>query len=264
MPSYLEESVEAAELAVFARKRLMLDAAAGARLPGRFESFGVGGLRAGLATADQYGFLNTIEGVTEQSAGALPDAIKRFPDPRRITIVAMSPSQNLIDWLRGEGYEPAPGRPIAFLRLSADYNTSRMWAEPWRIREVFGQDEMTSFLDLLDEGYAASSAVGALIRTEPGRPAIRGFVASRNGRPLAAAAMSLHPTGAVLGGASTLPAARGTGAQRTLLAYRLSLAAELGASLATATAAPGSPSISNLAKLGFTVVERPAWRLSPG
>ena len=264
MPSYLEESVEAAELAVFARKQLSLEAAAGARLPGRFESFGVGGLRASLATADQYGFLNTIEGVTEQSAGALPDAIKRFPDPRRITIVAMSPSQNLIDWLRGEGYEPAPVRPIAFLRLSADGNKPGMWAEPWRIRDVATQEEMAPFLDLLDEGYAASSAVRALIRAEHALPAIRGFIASRNGQPLAAAAMSLHPSGAVLGGAATVPAARGTGAQRALLAYRLARAAELGASLATATAAPGSPSISNLAKLGFTVVERPAWRLSPG
>lgn len=263
MPSYLEESVEAAELAVFARKKLSLDAAAGARLPGRFESFGVGGLRASLATADQYDFLNTIEGVTEQSAGALSDAIKRFPDPCRITIVAMSPSQNLIDWLRGEGYEPAPVRPIAFLHLSADRNKSRMWAEPWRICDVVTQDEMVPFLDLLDEGYA-SSEVGALIRTEHALPAIRGFIASRDGRPVAAAAMSLHPTGAVLGGASTLPEARGTGAQRALLARRLSLAAELGASLATATAAPGSPSISNLARLGFTVVERPAWRFSPG
>lgn len=131
MPSYLGESVQAAELAVFARKKLSLDAAAGARLPGRFESFGVGGLRASLATADQYGFLNTIEGVTEQSAGALPDAIKRFPDRRRITIVAVSPTQNLIDWLRGEGYRPAPVRPIAFLHLNAGCNKPRLWAEPW-------------------------------------------------------------------------------------------------------------------------------------
>ncbi|MET3948700.1 GNAT superfamily N-acetyltransferase [Arthrobacter sp. UYCu512] len=264
MPSHLEESAEAAELAVFARKKLLLGAAASARLPGRFESLGIGGLRASLATAGQYGFLNTIEGVTEHSAGALPDVIKWFPDPCRITIVAMSSSQNLIDWLRGEGYEPAPVRPIAFMRLNADCNKSRMWAEPWQIREVVTQEEMALFLDLLDEGYAASSAVAALIRTEHALPAIRGFIASRNGQPCAAAAMSMHPTGAVLGGASTLPAARGTGAQTALLAYRLSLATELGASLATATAAPGSPSISNLTKLGFTIVERTAWQLSTG
>jgi GNAT superfamily N-acetyltransferase len=66
----------------------------------------------------------------------------------------------------------------------------------------------------------------------------------------------------VLGGAATLPAARGAGAQTALLAHRLSLAGHLGAPLATATAAPGSPSIRNLAGAGFTIVERTAWRLS--
>lgn len=260
----LEDSVEAAELAVFARKKLSLDAAADARLPGRFESFGIGGLRASVATGDQYDFLNTVEGVTDHSAQALPEVIKRFPNPCRITFVATFPSQNLTEWFRSEGYEPAPARPMAFLRLSTDRSRDRMGATPWRIRDVSTPEEMALFLDLLDEGYAASGEVRALIRTEHAQPAIRGFIASRNGQPLAAAAMSLHATGAVLGGASTLPAARGTGAQTALLAYRLSLAADLGVTLATATAAPGSPSISNLGKLGFTIVERTAWRFSTG
>ena len=123
MPKCIEESVEAAELAVFARKKLSLRAAADARLPGRFESFSHDALRASMATADQYDFLNTIEGVTEQSAEALPEVIKRFPDPCRITIVATFPSQNLIDRLRGGGYEPAPVRPIAFLHLSVSGNS---------------------------------------------------------------------------------------------------------------------------------------------
>lgn len=264
MPNSLEESVEAAELAVFARKKLSLDAAADARLPGRFESFGIGGLRASVATGDQYDFLNTIEGITDHSAQALPDIIKRFPDPCRITFVATLPSQNLIDWFRGEGYEPAPVRPIAFRHLSADFTRNRTAAKPWRIREAVTQDEVALFLDLLGEGYSASSEVRALIRNEHAQPAIRGFIASRNDQPLAAAAMSLHATGAVFGGASTLPAARGTGAQTALLAYRLRLATDRGVSLATATAAPGSPSISNLRKLGFTIVERTAWRLPTG
>jgi GNAT superfamily N-acetyltransferase len=148
--------------------------------------------------------------------------------------------------------------------LSADFNPAGMSAEPGRIHEVSTQEEMTLFMELLLEGYAAPSEVGALIRTEHAIPVIRGFIASRNDQPLAAAAMSLHTTGAVLGGASTLPAARGTGAQTALLAYRLSLAEGLGVSLATATAAPGSPSIRNLTKLGFTIVERTAWRFSIG
>jgi len=264
MPSSLEKSVEAAELAVFARKKLSLDAAAVESLPGRFETFSIGGLRASMATADQYDFLNTIEGVTEQSAEALHDVIQRFPNPCRITVVATSPSRILTDWLRARGYEPVPARPIAFVRLSVDCNLARRGTKPWRIREALTNEEANLFLDLLDAGYAAPSDVGALIRAEHALPAIRGFLASRNGQPLAAAAMSLHATGAVLGGASTLPAARGTGAQTALLAHRLSLAEDLGVSLAAATAAPRSPSVRNLTKMGFTVVERTAWRSPAG
>lgn len=264
MPNSLGEPLEAAEQAIFARRRHSLDAAAGARLPGRFESFGIGGLRASMATSDHFEFLNTVEGVTEQSAEALPDVVERFPAPRRITIVATSPSQKLSEWLRGEGYEPAPARPIAFLRLSPACSQAGMGATPWRIREVFGQEETTLFMDLLEGGYAASSQLGAFIRAEHALPAILRFIASRDETPFAAAAMSLHATGAVLGGASTLPEARDTGAQSALLAFRLSLAAQLGASLAAATAAPGSPSISNLTRMGFTIVERSAWRRSTG
>ena len=262
MPTSLEESVHAAELAIFARRKLSLNAAADARLPGKFESFGIGGLRANMATADQYEFLNTIEGVTDQSADALPDVIDRFQDPRRVTIVATFPSDNLIDRLRGEGYEPAPVRPIAFLRLGTDQNQILKRAAPWLIREVVTRREKTLFMKLLDEGYSPSSEVGALIRAEHALPAIRDFVAWCNGQPLAAAAMSFHSSAAVLGGASTLSAARGTGAQTALIAHRISLAADLGLSLATATAAPGSPSISNLTKMGFTIIERSAWRSS--
>ncbi len=264
MPSSLEEPVEAAEQAIFARKKLLLDAASGARRPGRFETFGIGGLRASMATSDHYEFLNTIEGVTEQTAEALSDVVERFPAPCRITVVATSPTQRLSGWLRGEGYEPAPPRPLAFLPLSHASGRAGMGATPWRIGQVFGQEETARFLEILERGYAASDQVGALIRTEHALPAILRFTASRNEIPLAAAAMSLHATGAVLGGASTLPAARRTGAQSALLACRLSHAAQLGASLATATAAPGSPSISNLTRLGFTIVERTAWRLSTG
>lgn len=262
MQNSLEVFVEAAELAVFARKKLSFEAATAARLPGRFESFGVAGLRANIATADQYSFLNTIEGVTEQSAADLSDVVKWFPVPSRITVVSTSPSQNLCDWLRGEGYAPVPVRPIAFLPISPDCNQAGTGVARWRIREVFTTGEMTLFMNLLEGGYGPLRDVGALIRTEHALPSIRRFIASRNNQPLAAAAMSLHITGTVLGGAATLPAARGSGAQTSLLSHRLCLAAERGVSLAAATAAPESPSISNLARLGFTIVERTAWRLA--
>ena len=247
-----------AELAVFERKKLSLDAAATAGLPGRFEAFRVGGLRASMATVNQYGFLNSIEGLSEQSVETLPDLLKRFPAPDQATIVATSPSQSLIDRMLGNGYELAPVRPIAYLCLNSTIQPDD--DDQWQIHEVSTTQDAKLFRNLLDAGYAATSTVKGFIRAEHTLPEVRGFIACCDGQPLAAAAMSLHPTGAVFGGASTLPAARGRGAQSALLRHRLRLAGALGAPLAAATAAPGGPSIRNLAKLGFTVVERTAWR----
>lgn len=262
MPGTFDDSVHAAELAVFERKSLSLCAGADAGLPGRFESFHMGGLRASMATADQYDFLNTVEGLNEHTFEILPDVLTRFPDPHQATIVATSPSQSLIDRLLGENYAPGPVRPIAYLRPIGIVTLGGAIIDQWQIHEVSTAQDAKLFADLLHAGYAATNDVGALIRAEHALPGVRGFIASRNDQPLAAAAMSLHNTGAVLGGASTLPAARGAGAQSALLRHRLRLVKILGVPLATATAAPGSPSVRNLAKLGFTVVERTAWRFN--
>jgi GNAT superfamily N-acetyltransferase len=76
------------------------------------------------------------------------------------------------------------------------------------------------------------------------------------------AAISIHGQVAVLGGAATLPEARGRGAQALLLRTRLAIAIEVGCTLATATAAAGSTSLRNLARAGFVIHERPAFGIS--
>lgn len=257
MPGKAADPIHKAELAVFARKQLALRAAVGAGLSGRFESFRVDELRASVATAEPYEFLNTIEGVNEESVEALPEALSRFPDPHRVTIVATSPSHSLTERLLSEGYEQAPVRPIAYLSMLTPASNDAVGG--WQIHEVSAPGNKQQFLDTLTAGYAASSEVSALIRAEHTLPAVRGFIASRGGRPLAAAAMTLHPTGAVFGGASTLRVARGAGAQSALLSHRLHITKALNIPLATATAAPGTPSARNLSRLGFTLVERTAW-----
>lgn len=258
MPGSAEVSIQTAELAVFARKRACLDAAAKAGLPGRFGSFDLGGLRASMATAEPYGFLNAVEGVTDQSVGALPAMLERFPDSCRPAIIATSPSPELTEWLLGEGYEPAPARPLACWRPGIDLSGAPTSADQWRIREISTTEEPV-FLDLLEIGYDASGEVRALIRAEHALPMVRGFMAFRDDRPVAAAAVSLHATGAVLGGAATVPEARGAGAQRALLVHRMRLVESLGVPMAAATATPGTPSLRNLARVGFTIVERTAW-----
>ena len=261
MPDTVDEPVHDVELAVFERKSLALDAAASAGLPGAFETFRLGGLRASIATADQYGFLNTVEGLNEHSVERLPDVLNRFANRHHATIVATAPSPTLIDRMLDEGYERAPARPIAFQRLGAIRTYGTDWNE-WEIGEVSSASDAALFADLLDAGYAATDDLRSLIRTEHGLPMVRAFIAYRNGRPLVAAAMSRHHDVAVLGGAATLSQARGAGAQSALLRQRLRVARALGCRVAAATAAPGSPSVRNLARLGFTIVERTAWRLT--
>ncbi|WP_166345720.1 GNAT family N-acetyltransferase [Phytoactinopolyspora limicola] len=74
--------------------------------------------------------------------------------------------------------------------------------------------------------------------------------------------MTVHGDIAVLGGASTLPAHRGQGAQTQLLQHRLRLAREAGCALAVATARPDSVSAANLSKAGFGIYRRSAWTKS--
>lgn len=90
------------------------------------------------------------------------------------------------------------------------------------------------------------------------------FVAELDGRPVAAAALSLHDDIALLAGASTIPAARRRGAQRALLETRLRFAASLGARLAMVVTQPGSASQRNAERQGFRVCyTRTKWRLEP-
>lgn len=112
---------------------------------------------------------------------------------------------------------------------------------------------------LLLAGYGVTGAVAAFIAAEHRRPEVRGFLALADGEPVAAAAMTLHDGVAVLGGAATLPAHRGRGAQSRLLRHRLAVAARAGTTLAVATAVPGSASAANLVRAGFTVHRRRAW-----
>lgn len=88
------------------------------------------------------------------------------------------------------------------------------------------------------------------------------FLAEQAGRPIAAAAMTLHGSVALLAGASTIPAARRQGAQGALLEHRLGFAAERGADLAMIVTAPGSVSQRNAERQGFRVAyTRTKWKL---
>ncbi len=79
------------------------------------------------------------------------------------------------------------------------------------------------------------------------------FMAVQRGAPIAAGSLSIHGEVALLAGASTVPAARGQGAQRALLAARLAYAGAHGCSVAMMGAAPGSGSQRNAERSGFRI-----------
>ena len=88
------------------------------------------------------------------------------------------------------------------------------------------------------------------------------FLAELDGRPIAAGGLNLTEGIALLAGASTIPEARGRGAQSALLEGRLAFAAERGADLAMVVTLPGSASQRNAERRGFrTAYSRSKWHL---
>jgi GNAT superfamily N-acetyltransferase len=88
------------------------------------------------------------------------------------------------------------------------------------------------------------------------------FLAERDGRPIATAALFMHEGTALLAGASTIPSGRRQGAQNALLDTRLQTAASNGCDLAMMVAAAGSSSQRNAERNGFRIAyTRTKWQL---
>lgn len=105
------------------------------------------------------------------------------------------------------------------------------WAEYPALREF-----------LLQIGLVWAHSEGAML-----------FFAEQEGVPIATAALSVGDRVAHLAGASTIPSARGRGAQQMLLAARLQTARALGCELAVMAARPGSRSQRNAERNGFRI-----------
>jgi GNAT superfamily N-acetyltransferase len=123
--------------------------------------------------------------------------------------------------------------------------------------------ELEEFISTLLAGYEAKGIGARFIEAGHRSPEVQRFAVWSEGRMIATAGMSLHEDVASLGGASTLPEARGHGAQSLLLRYRLQVASQAGCAWAVATAGYGSQSARNMERAGFLVHNRPS-RHVPG
>jgi GNAT superfamily N-acetyltransferase len=253
-----------AERCLHDRSSAAFAAAAAAGLPGRFRAFEHDGLLALLTTSPGLSFLNSVCGLTSESLDALPSVLAIFAAAGAPLPQLATDGPALAGRLRRLGFGPAKPRPVATIDLLSRRETP---AEPHglRVTEARTPEQERVFLDTLVAGYDAPPELSGFLRAEHCADGMRRFVAWQGHQPVAAAAFSMHGNVAVLGGAATVPAARGSGAQAALLRHRLNQAAAAGADAATATAAPESASVRNLARIGFDIHCRPGWLpVAPG
>lgn len=166
--------------------------------------------------------------------------------------------------LAERGYVPIEHASVLYQPLPA--LTTLPVSEAWTIRRAL-PEEAEAWAALAARGWsdlaeaeAFMRSIGRLVVEREGSLAL---FAERGGRPQATGALSLHDGVALFAGASTVPAARGQGAQTALLHSRLEMAAEAGCDLAAMVTLPGSASQRNAERAGFRVAyTRTKWRLN--
>lgn len=135
--------------------------------------------------------------------------------------------------------EVAPGAAVGVVArpiTDADHAT-------WIETSVAGWSEFAEYAPMMRE----------LGRISVERRDAQCFLAELDGQPIATGALAIAHGVAILAGASTLPSARGRGAQNALLHARLRAAEASGCDLALMCAKPGSASQRNAERHGFHI-----------
>lgn len=241
------------------RMEMMLAAAREHHLPGSFESWRANDMYATRASEPGLRFLCNLSVTGSLSAEDLRAAID---DPRwggiAPTIVFQeAPGQSIDDLLGDAGYTGRGWRPMAVRPLDGDDEGEAASHGSLEVLPVPDSD-LEEFLSVLLAGYGEHGVVGRFIEAGHRAKPILRFGAWSEGRMIAAAGMTLHGDVASLGGASTLPEARGKGAQSLMLRHRLQIARQAGCAWAVATAGYGTQSARNMERAGFLLHNRPS------
>lgn len=207
-------------------------------------------------------------GMFEPATSAHLDRIERFFGERRSTTFhEVSPlAEAVLPLLHARGYEPFEFSSVLYRPLgSASAATVARRALATRVIEP---SELTLWAETAAEGWAETPELRDFMlgfgRITAAAEGVQAFVAEMDGRPAATAALVTHGGVALLAGASTVPAARGRGAQNALLDARLEVANAQGCDLAMMVAQPGSASQRNAERNGFRLAyTRLKWRRPP-
>lgn len=186
-----------------------------------------------------------------------------FSDRGATTYHEVSPlADRTLSVLFARGYEPFEWSSVLYQSL----HERASWRPSQKVRiRLTDRSEQESWVETAAEGWSETPELQAFMlgfgRVTAAAEGMRAFVAEADDRAIATAAMMLHDGVAILAGASTIPSARGRGAQSALLAARLQAAADDGCDIAMVVTAPGGPSQRNAERNGFRVAyTRCKWR----
>ena len=257
-----------AQQALHERTTLACAAAAPAFGPDSFATWTQGSARAVRVTVPALAFLNTLVVPGDIALNDVENALDdgRWGKAPPQVIAAYEPGQAVLDHLQHRGYTRSAERPMAIRSLLPGETIDGAVDTGLSVVPVSAEQRDEAVAVLID-GYEAGGDVARFIAAEHRDPRVRIWAVRDEGRTIAVAACSIHDDVVVIGGAATLRPARGRGAQAILLSVRLAAAVSAGCTLAVATASPGSPSLRNLVRAGFTVHMRPAFavpRAVPG
>lgn len=169
--------------------------------------------------------------------------------------------------LHERGYQPIEFTSVMYRPIASNLSLAASRNENVRVR-LIREEEYELFAQISAQGWSEHPELADFL-LEIGQISARrdntiSFFAEMNGQPIATGALCLGGGVALLGGASTIPAARKQGAQLALLESRLRYGAEQGCDLAMMCALPGSASQRNAERHGFRIAyTRIKWQLKP-
>lgn len=207
-------------------------------------------------------------GILQQATEADLDRLEAFFRDRGAPVLhEVSPLADKSLWplLSCRGYRPLEFTSVLYLPLSESVPVIGPRNPRIRVR-LADIEEQELWAATSAEGWQTSPESADLIapitRISAAKADALNFFAELDERPIATGSLSLQEGVAVLAGASTIPDARGQGAQLALLESRLRYAVGAGCDLAMMGAEPGSASQRNAERQGFRIAyTRLKWEL---
>jgi GNAT superfamily N-acetyltransferase len=196
-------------------------------------------------------------GLSGTPSAAEMDTLERFFRDRHASVhheTSPVAGHDLVKLLVDRGYHPIEYTSVLYQPISIAERG--LETPPVEVHRIDG-DEHDVWTRTFVDGWSDAAELGEFLH-EAGRvqahvPGAHRFLASYEGRPVAAGGVFVHDGVALLAGASTIPSARRKGAQLALLNARLRFAAAEGCDLAMMGALPGSGSQRNAERNGFRI-----------